>query len=86
MKYIRAILFMVKEIKLLFITKMLSNQQLVGNYGKNLLSFCKIIFFSNRYDDIIDKLYEEEIIDNNDLSIIQNEYSSYKSKDDGFER
>ena len=43
-------------------------------------------FSSNRYDDIIDELYEKEIIDNNDLSIIQNEYSSYKSKDDGFER
>lgn len=43
-------------------------------------------FSSNRYDDIIDELYEGEIIDDNDLNIIQNEYSSYKSKDDGFER
>lgn len=43
-------------------------------------------FSSNRYDDIINELYEGEIIDDNDLNIIQNEYSSYKSKDDGFER
>ena len=43
-------------------------------------------FSSNKYDDIIDELYEEKIIDDNDLDIIQNEYSSYRSKDDDLER
>ena len=43
-------------------------------------------FSSNKYDDIIDELHEEKIIDDNDLDIIQNEYSSYRSKDDDLER
>lgn len=43
-------------------------------------------FSSNKYDDIIDELHEEEIIDDNDLDTIQNEYSSYRSKDDDLER
>ena len=43
-------------------------------------------FSSNKYDDLIDELHEEEIIDDVDLEIIQNEYSSYRSKDDYLER
>ena len=43
-------------------------------------------FSSNKYDDLIDKLHEEEIIDDDDLEIIQNEYSSNYSKDDDLER
>ena len=42
-------------------------------------------FSSNKYDDLIDKLHEEEIIDDDDLEIIQNEYSSNYSKDDDLE-
>ena len=43
-------------------------------------------FSSNKYDDIIDELHEEEIIDDNDLEVIQNEFSSNYSKDDDLER
>lgn len=45
-------------------------------------------FSTDKYDNFIQELHEEEIIDDNDLNIIQNEYSSYKSKDkdDDFER
>ncbi len=43
-------------------------------------------FSSDKYDNLIDELYEEEIIDDNDLDIIQNEYSSYTSNDDDLER
>lgn len=44
-------------------------------------------FSSNKYDDLIDELHEEEIIDDNDdLEIIQNEFSSNYSKDDDLER
>ena len=43
-------------------------------------------FSSNKYDDIIDELHEEEIIDDDDLDVIENEYSSYRSKDDYLER
>ena len=42
-------------------------------------------FSSNKYDDLIDELHEEEIIDD-DLEIIQNEFSSNYSKDDDLER
>jgi len=41
-------------------------------------------FFNNKYDDLIQELHEEEIIDDNDLDIIQNNYEN-KEKDD-FER
>lgn len=41
-------------------------------------------FSSNKYDDIIDELYEEEIIDDNDLDNIQNDRNNDKSND--FER
>ena len=43
-------------------------------------------FSSNKYDDLIDELHEEEIIDDDDLEIIQNEFSSNYSKDDDLER
>lgn len=61
------------------------------NYFKELWNkFIKFLqnkfFYTNKYDDIIDELHEEEIIDDGDLGIIQNEYSIYGSKDDDLER
>lgn len=48
-----------------------------------LIKFLQDKFFStNKYDDIIDELYEEEILDNDDIDTIKNEYS----KDDELER
>ena len=60
------------------------------NYFKELWNkFIKFLqdkfFSSNKYDDLIDELHEEEIIDD-DLEIIQNEFSSNYSKDDDLER
>ena len=57
------------------------------NYFKELwdkfIKFLQDKFFStNKYDDIIDELYEEEILDNDDMNTIRNEYS----KDDDLER
>ena len=57
------------------------------NYFKELwdkfIKFLQDKFFStNKYDDIIDELYEEEILDNDDMDTIRNEYS----KDDDLER
>ena len=47
------------------------------------VKFLQDKFFStNEYDDIIDELYEEEILDNDDMDTIKNEYS----KDDDLER
>ena len=43
-------------------------------------------FSSNKYDNLIEELHEEEIIDNDDLEVIQNEFSSNYSKDDDLER
>lgn len=43
-------------------------------------------FFNNKYDDFIQELHDEDIIDDNDLDVIRNEYSSYSSKDDDLER
>lgn len=37
-------------------------------------------------DDRIEELHNENVIDDNDLDIIQNEYSKNKDKDDDFER
>ena len=37
---------------------------------------------TDKYDDIVDELYEEEILDSDDLDTIKNEYS----KDDDLER
>ena len=59
------------------------------DYFKELWSkFIKFLqdkfFSSNKYDDLIDELHEEEIIDDVDLEIIQNEYINY-SKDDDLE-
>jgi uncharacterized coiled-coil protein SlyX len=34
-------------------------------------------FFNNKYDGFIQELYDKEIIDDNDLDVIKNEYSSY---------
>ena len=54
---------------------------------EKFLKFLQDKFFSNnKYDEIIDELYKEEIIDGNDLKIIQNQYNDYKSKDDDLER
>ena len=43
-------------------------------------------FFNNKYDDLIQELHDEEIIDDNDLNVIRNEYSSYNDKDNDLER
>ena len=52
---------------------------------KKFIKFLQDKFFSsNKYDDLIDELHEEEIIDDN-LEVIQNEFSSYNSKDDNLE-
>ena len=61
------------------------------NYFKELWNkFIKFLqdkfFSSNKYDDLIDELHDEEIIDNDDLEVIQNEFGSYNSKDDDLER
>ena len=57
------------------------------NYFKELwdklVKFLQDKFFStNKYDDIIDELYEEEILDNDDMDTIKNEYT----KNDDLER
>ena len=61
------------------------------NYFKKLwkkfIRFLQEKFFSsNKYDDLIDELYEEKIIDDNDLEVIQNQYNNYNDKDDDLER
>ncbi len=48
----------------------------------NLREANNINIILNKYDDIIDELYEEEILDNDDMDTIKNEYS----KDDDLER
>lgn len=58
------------------------------NYFKELwkkfINYLQDKFFSSdKYDDFIDELYYNDIIDDNDLDTINNEYSS--SKDDDFE-
>ena len=65
----------------------ISSLEQMLNYFKELwdkfIKFLQDKFFStNRYDDIIDELYEEEILDNDDMDTIKNEYS----KDDDLER
>lgn len=52
---------------------------------KNIKFLQDKFFSSNKYDNLIDELHEEEIIDD-DLEVIQNEFSSYNSKDDDFKR
>ena len=59
------------------------------NYFKELWNiFIKFLqdkfFSSNKYDDLINELHEEEIIDDNDLDNIQNDRNNDKSND--FER
>ena len=44
------------------------------------------IAYGQKIESIIDELHEEEIIDDDDLEIIQNEFSSNYSKDDDLER
>ena len=61
------------------------------NYFKELwkkfIKFLQDKFFSsNKYDDLIDELHEEEIIDDDDLAVIQNEFSNNYSKYDDLER
>ena len=54
---------------------------------KKFIKFLQDKFFSsNKYDDLIAELHEEEIIDDDDLKVIQNEFSSHNSKDDDLER
>ena len=54
---------------------------------KKFIKFLQDKFFSsNKYDDMIDELHEEKIIDDDNLEVIQNEFSSYNSKDDDLER
>lgn len=67
------------------------NLQEALDYFKELWNkFIKFLqdkfFSSNKYGDLIDELHEEEIIDDEDLEVIQNEYSSNYSKDDDLER
>lgn len=61
------------------------------NYLKKLwekfIKFLQDKFFStNKYDDIINELYNEEILNDNDVDIIQNNYNEYKEKNDELER
>ena len=61
------------------------------NYFKELWNkFIKFLqnkfFSSNKYDDLIDELYNNDILDKKDMSIIENEYADIKEKDDEFER
>ena len=53
------------------------------NLWKRFIEFLQNKFFStDKYDDIIQDLYNEDILDNDNIDIIQN-----NSKDkDGFER
>ena len=45
-----------------------------------------MINFVKKELEFDDELHEEEIIDDDDLEVIQNEFSSYNSKDDDLER
>lgn len=59
------------------------------NYFKELwqkfIEFLQDKFFSsNKYDDFINDLYDEDIIDENDIKIIQN--NSKDNEKDDFER
>lgn len=61
------------------------------NYFKELwkkfIQFLQDKFFStDKYDEIIEELHNENVIDDNDLDIIQNEYSRYKRKADDLEK
>ena len=54
---------------------------------QKFIQFLQDKFFStDKYDEIIEELHNENVIDDNDLDIIQNEYSKNKDKDDDFER
>ena len=54
---------------------------------KKLIEFLQDKFFTNdKYDEIINELHEEEIINDDDLTIIKNEYEVYEDKDDDLER
>ncbi|MBQ9012420.1 MAG: plasmid recombination protein [Bacilli bacterium] len=61
------------------------------NYFKELwnkfIEFLQNKFFSsNKYDDLIDELYQNDILDKKNMSIIENEYVEIHEKDDEFER
>ena len=56
------------------------------SYSKELwrkfIEFLQDKFFSsNKYDEIVTELYQEEIIDDNDLDIIQNNINIDKNED-----
>ena len=54
---------------------------------QKFIEFLQDKFFStDKYDEIIEELHNENVIDDNDLDIIQNEYSSYQRKEDDLER
>ena len=54
---------------------------------EKFIKFLQDKFFStNKYDDVINELYNEEILNDNDVGIIQNNYNNYKEKNDELER
>lgn len=54
---------------------------------EKFIKFLQDKFFStNKYDDIINELYNEEILNDNDVDIIQNNYNDYKEKSNELER
>ena len=61
------------------------------NYFKELWNkFIKLLqdklFSSNKYDDLINELYKNDILDKNDMIIIENEHVETYERDDVFER
>ena len=79
---LQKILLIYQKIKYL---KCKKHQITLKSYGKNIKFLQDKFFSSNKYDNLIDELHEEEIIDD-DLEVIQNEFSSYNSKDDDFKQ
>ena len=66
-----------------------SELQKIVDYFKELwkkfIEFLQNKFFStNKYDDVINDLYDEDILDDNEMDMIQNNKSNNKSND--FER
>ena len=54
------------------------------NYFKELWNKFIKFFSSNKYDDFINDLYDEDILDDNDIHIIQN--NSKDNEKDDFEK
>ena len=51
------------------------------NYFKELWNKFIKFFSSNKYDDFINDLYDEDIIDDNDIEIIQNNLKEKENDD-----